>query len=98
MKALQATLTGPQRPLAHLERLRYARDTLDEAAILMVTAARSEGASWADIGRALGITRQAAHQADQRRRLIDAQRAEAKQWHMPLPVRRPRFRWRRNAA
>lgn len=98
--ALDATRRGPQQPVAHLERLRHARDTLDEATNLMVAAARAEGATWAEIGRALGITRQAARQANQRREVLAAERQEAKQWRMPLPFRRPRLRWlpRRRAA
>lgn len=91
--ALDSTRRGAQRPVEHLERLRHAREALDVATNLMVDAARAEGASWADVGRALGITRQAARQADLRRQQLDAERAEAKRWHLPLPVRRPRFRW-----
>lgn len=95
---LSTTRRGPQRPLEHLERLRHARESLDAATSLMVDAARTEGASWAQVGRALGITRQAARQADRRRQVLAAARAEAKRWHLPLPVHRRRFRWLRRAA
>ena len=90
---------GPQRPLPHLEALRHAREALDAATSFMVDAARADGASWADIGRALGITRQAARQAAIRRQQLDTERADAKTWHMPLPTHQPRRRWfRRRAA
>jgi hypothetical protein len=91
--ALDSTRRGTQRPVQHLERLRHARESLDTATTLMVDAARADGASWAEIGRALGITRQAARQAEQRRRMLSEARAEAKQWHLPLPIARRRFRW-----
>lgn len=98
MTTLATTRTGPQRPTEHLERLRHARDTLDTATNLMIDAARAEGATWAEIGRALGITRQAARQAALRRHQLDQARTEASQWHLPLPTRRPRFRWLRRRA
>ncbi len=63
VRALQRTLTGPQRPLRHLEDARHARDAILEAIDLLAKAARREGATYAEIGRALGISRQAARQA-----------------------------------
>lgn len=99
MTVLDTIGRGPQRPLTHLEALRHARTSLDAATSFMVDAARADGASWADIGRALGITRQAARQAALRREQLDAARAEAKTWNMPLPVAQPRRRWfRRRTA
>jgi hypothetical protein len=59
----------------------------------MTDAARREGATWAQIGDALGITRQAVRKAAIRRRDLEAARTEAKHWRLPLPVHRPRFRW-----
>lgn len=98
VEALNLTRKGPQRPLEHLRSLRHAQDALSRATSSMVSAARREGASWADIGRALEITRQAARQAQLRREAHELQRAEAKRWRLPLPIRRPRFRWSRRAA
>jgi hypothetical protein len=98
LTTLQPLTRGPQRPVEHLEALRHARTSLDAATTFMVDAARAEGATWADIGRALGISRQAARQAAQRRHDLDAARTEAKTWNMPLPVQRRRLRWFRRRA
>lgn len=91
--ALDTARRGPQRPVEHLAALRHARDTLDRATNLMTDAARAEGATWGQIGAALGITRQAARQASIRREQLDAERIELARWHLPLPIRRPRLRW-----
>jgi hypothetical protein len=99
VRTLDTILRGTQRPLEHLEALRHAREALDASTTFMVDAARAEGASWAEIGRALGISRQAARQAAIRRQQLDAERAVAKTWNMPLPTRPRRLRWfRRRAA
>lgn len=42
--------------------LRMIRETADSALVNAVALARSEGESWESIGRALGMTRQAAHE------------------------------------
>jgi hypothetical protein len=89
---------GPQRPVEHLEALRHARTNLDAATTFMVDAARAEGATWAEIGRALDISRQAARQAALRRHELDTARTEAKTWHVPLPTQRRRLRWFRRRA
>lgn len=88
---------GPQRPLDHLAALRHAQERIHDAIGLMSAAARSEGATWTQIGSALEITRQAARQADQRRQQHAQERATARQWRLLPLVRRPRIRWRRAA-
>lgn len=99
VRTLDTIQRGPQRPVQHLEALRHARAALDAATTCMVDAARAEGASWAQIGRALNITRQAARQGALRRKQLDAARAEAKTWNLPLPVPPRRHRWfRRRTA
>ena len=90
VRALQRTLTGPQRPLRHLEDARHARDAILDAIDLLAIAARREGATYAQIGRALGITRQAARQAALAVELDQRRRAEDHIWRMP-----PRHRDRR---
>ena len=92
VRALQVTLTGPQRPLQHLEDARHARDAILDAIDLLAIAARREGATYAQIGRALGITRQAARQAAVAVELDRSRRAEDHTWRMPPRVRdrRPR--------
>jgi hypothetical protein len=90
VRALQATLTGPQRPLAHLEDARHARDAILDAIDLLAIAARRDGATYAQIGRALGISRQAARQAAVAVELDRTRRAEDHTWRMP-----PRQRDRR---
>lgn len=91
---LRTVARGPQRPLDHLRALRHAHEAISRATFLMTDAARHEGATWTQIGDALGITRQAVRQAATRRRDLEEARADAKQWRLPLPVHRPRFRWR----
>jgi hypothetical protein len=66
-KYLLTTTRGPQRPLQHLETLRHAEWLLRSAQALMIDAARAEGATWADVARARGTTRQAERDAAQRR-------------------------------
>lgn len=73
--------------------MRHAQDALADARDLLTVAARRDGATWAQIGHALGVSRQAVHQADQRRLRHDLERQEAQMWRMPLPKRRRRFRW-----
>lgn len=59
---LSGVRTGPQKPLAELGSVVTARASLDRAVGLYVQAARLEGSSWADIGDALGVSRQAARE------------------------------------
>lgn len=53
----------PPRELLRLARLsdEFGAD-LKRLAVIYVSDARSAGASWADVGEAFGVTRQAAHQ------------------------------------
>lgn len=71
--------SGTQRPLAHLEALRHARWLLDRAEIFLIDAARSDGATWGEVARARGTTRQNERQA-QLRRDADAARDPFDQW------------------
>ena len=89
VQALQTTLTGPQRPLQQLEDTRHARDAILDAIDLLALAARREGATYAEIGRALGISRQAARQAAVAVELDRQRRDEDQTWRMPTPVPRP---------
>lgn len=93
VESLAAVRRGAQRPLEDLARVRHAHEALSRATNLLVDAARAEGATWEQIGTALGITRQAARQAKARREHLEEIRAEAKQWNVPLPQHQPRFRW-----
>lgn len=92
VRALQGTLTGPQRPLQHLADARHARDAILDAIDLLAAAARNQGATYAEIGRALGISRQAARQAALAVELHRRRREEDKTWRMITPPRdrRPR--------
>lgn len=92
VRALQRTLNGPQRPLQHLEDARHARDAILEAIDLLAAAARREGATYAEVGRALGISRQAARQAVAAVERDRARRDEDKTWRMPLQPRARRAR------
>ena len=83
---------GPQRPLEALEQVRHAQADLADVIELLTLAARSEGATWADIGRALGVSRQATRQAEQRRRAHEQQRQDASVWRLPMPRRARRIR------
>ena len=58
---------GVQRPMSHLAAVRHAEWLLKNAEALLIEAARAEGASWGDIARARGTTRQAERQAAERR-------------------------------
>lgn len=106
VRSLERTLTGPQRPLEHLETARHARDSILDAIDLLAAAARREGATYADIGRALGITRQAARQAVAAVERDRRRRDEDKTWtclcsHVsaePGPRRVERHRIRRSAT
>ena len=53
---------GPQRPLDHLAAVARIRQHLDQAQDDLVAGALREGCSWGQIGRSLGISRQAARQ------------------------------------
>jgi len=77
-----------------LREVRHAQDALADVRDLLTCAARRDGATWVQIGHALGVSRQAVHQADQRRRQHELERQEASVWRMPMPKRRRRFRWR----
>jgi hypothetical protein len=79
--------------LRHLEDARHARDAILDAIDLLATAARRDGATYAQIGRALGISRQAARQALVAVELDRSKRAEDHTWRMPPRQRdrRPRI-------
>jgi hypothetical protein len=49
-------------PLAAVEAAAALRDVADSAIVAHVAEARPRGASWAEIGGALGMTRQSAHE------------------------------------
>lgn len=87
LRALQTTVSGPQRPLRDLEVARHARDDVLAALDLLADAARREGATFGQIGRALGISRQAARQAALIRGRHQLVRDEDRQWRMPLTQR-----------
>jgi len=53
---------GKTRQLAVLAGLEHLRHLLDRRIEEVVAAGRSEGASWAEVASALGVTRQAAHE------------------------------------
>lgn len=61
-RALDGWGAGAQDPVRELRSVVYATTALEAAAVLYVAAARDRGASWAVIGRALGVSRQAARQ------------------------------------
>lgn len=48
--------------IATLSAMALQRQIIDQALSALVADARANGATWGDIGAALGITRQAAHQ------------------------------------
>lgn len=54
--------TGPQQPVEHLATVAHLRWMLDQAQQQLVDGARAEGATWGQIARALGVSRQAARQ------------------------------------
>jgi hypothetical protein len=93
---LEQTRNGPQRPLEHLRAARHAQERIHDAIGFLVLAARDEGRSWAQIGDALQISRQAARQAQQRRDRDKQQRAEDRQWRLPTQQRARRLRWFKN--
>jgi hypothetical protein len=57
-----ASLESITDPLARLDALRAARETLEGLEIRTVHEARSSGATWAQIGALYGISKQAAQQ------------------------------------
>jgi len=60
---------------AHVSRLREIEEALPD----LVTQARRNGASWSDLGRALGTTRQAAYK---RFRKVDEPRPTPPPWRL----------------
>lgn len=54
------SLVNSRQPIQALDRLAFARELLDNVEDDIVLIARGAGSSWADIGQALGMTRQAA--------------------------------------
>ena len=83
-KLAYTATSGPQRPLTHLQTVASALWMLDQARSHFVAAARADGADWAQIGAALGISRQAARQryGPPSQVAIDA---EARAWRRALP-------------
>jgi len=69
-----------------------------DAIDLLAAAARNEGATYAEIGRALGISRQAARQAALAVELHRRRREEDKTWRMITPPRDRRPRTSAHAA
>lgn len=61
-RGLDGCASGPYNVLGELSAVVYATNELESAAVLYVAAARDRGCSWADIGCALGVSRQAARQ------------------------------------
>lgn len=59
-KHAYSATNGQQEPLTHLETVQHLGWLLDHAREKLVEGARVEGADWGQIGRALGVTRQAA--------------------------------------
>jgi hypothetical protein len=59
---LFAHTKGPQQPLAHLTAIAHAERYIEDARAQLVQAARDEGRDWGQIGRALGVSRQAVRQ------------------------------------
>lgn len=55
------TVSTPRGPVEQLQALARARQALEVRQAAAVARARDEGRSWAEIGRALGVTAQAAH-------------------------------------
>lgn len=91
---LARTQRGPQRPLDALRAVRHAQHDLADARDLLTAAARRDGATWTQIGTALGISRQAVHQAHQRsQEHRERRRIEARVWKMTPVPRRRRFPW-----
>lgn len=62
VKRLGAVLAGRTSPLDAVEALEYTLTTMREAQDEYVVAAALAGVSWADIGRSMGMSRQAARQ------------------------------------
>ncbi|KAB8166458.1 hypothetical protein FH609_002655 [Streptomyces sp. 3MP-14] len=63
-------VTGASDPLAGLRLSRRARSDLERAEAVLVRRARNDGASWAAIAEALGVSRQAVHKKHGGRRLL----------------------------
>ena len=59
---MRRSANGPLTLEAGLRATAAVRRAVDELQSELVSSARSEGASWASIGEALGVTTQAAHQ------------------------------------
>jgi hypothetical protein len=79
VETLTRTLRGPQRPLEALAALRHADWLTSWAETFWIDAARREGATWAQIGRARGTSHQN-ESAAARRRAADAARDPFDQW------------------
>ena len=65
LHSMAATLADPgedRTPLQVVEDARWLQDQVDRAMRQLVDDAREAGASWADVGKALGVSRQAAHE------------------------------------
>ena len=90
---LERIRRGPQKPLDALEAVRHAQHALADIRGLLTVAARREGATWAQIGTALDISRQAVQQASRRDQEHAELRAEDRAWSQPARPRRRRFRW-----
>ncbi len=60
MRLLFHVRVDERRPLEAIGRLCYASVRIEKALTEVVVAARGQGASWAEVGKALGTTKQAA--------------------------------------
>ncbi len=69
--ARQTSSKDPRVGLAGVASLRLLLESLEE---LQVKNAREQGWSWSDIGRALGVSKQAVHRKYGRRRLLGRRR------------------------
>jgi hypothetical protein len=69
--ARQTASKDPRVGLAGVASLRLLLESLEE---LQVKNAREQGWSWSDIGRALGVSKQAVHRKHGRKRLLGRRR------------------------
>jgi phosphoglycolate phosphatase-like HAD superfamily hydrolase len=61
LHALLERLSADRKPLDLVEDVRVVEDFVDDFAQARIADARAAGASWAEISKRLGVTRQAAH-------------------------------------
>lgn len=86
---LEVTRRGAQDPISALGLIRHARADMDHMAGLWAEAAHAEGYTWGQIGRALGVSRQAARQAHLARAERGRRIAEEAAWFPLGKITRP---------